>query len=201
MNKKILPVGVIALLVIPIIAAATFFLSKPPSFRGTSYVEPYPPAPEIELAQADGNTFRLSDQKGKITLLFFGYTSCPDVCPTTLAELKLVADELGEQANSVKVVFVTVDPERDTPEKMQQYVDHFNSNFIGVSGSLAQLEKIWSDYGVYREVIPAASSQSGYSVDHTARVMLVDTDGNLRLSYGFQTPIDDLVHDIKLLIK
>lgn len=201
MNKKTFQVGISALLVIAIIAAVTFFLSQPVSFRGTAYGEPYPPAPAIELTQANGQTFHLNDQKGRIVLLFFGYTSCPDVCPTTLAELKLVVDELGDAANSIAVVFITVDPERDTPERMQEYAGHFNSNFIGLSGSVENLEKVWSDYGVYRAIIPAENSELGYSVDHTARVTLIDMDGDLRLSYGFQTPVDDIVHDIKLLLR
>jgi protein SCO1/2 len=201
MDKKTLQVGVSALLVIAMLAAVTFFLSQPAAFRGAAYGEPYPLAPEIELTQANGQIFRLSAQTGKIVLIFFGYTACPDVCPTTMAELKLVVDDLGDHADAVKVVLITVDPERDTPERMQAYANHFNPNFIGLSGSLAQLEKIWSDYGVFREVVPAANSQLGYSVDHTARVMLVDADGNLRLSYGFQTPVDDIAYDIKLLLK
>lgn len=201
MDKKTFQVGFSALLVIAIIAAVTFFLSQPVSFRGTTYGEPYPPAPQIELTQSNGKIFRLADQKGKIVLLFFGYTSCPDVCPTTLAELKLVMDDLGDTADFVKVVFITVDPERDTPEKVQEYVNHFNSNFIGLSGDTNLLEKTWSDYGAYREIIPAENSELGYSVDHTARVTLIDMNGSLRLSYGFQTPVDDIVHDIKLLLK
>lgn len=201
MDKKTLQVGIAALLVIAAITAVTFSLSQPAAFRGTAYGEPYPPAPEIELMQANGQIFHLSSLKGKITLLFFGYTSCPDVCPTTLAELKLVVDELGNNANSVSVVFVTVDPERDTPERMQEYVNHFNSNFIGLSGSTEKLTSVWGNYGVYREIVPAENSESDYSVDHTARVTLIDANGNMRLSYGFQTPVDDIVHDIKLLLK
>jgi protein SCO1/2 len=201
MDKKTLQIGIIALLVIAIIAAVTFFLSQPAAFRGTTYGEPYPPAPEIELTQANGQTFRLSGQKGKIVLLFFGYTSCADVCPTTMAELKLVVDELGDNADSVRVVFITVDPERDTPAKVQEYANHFSSKFIGLSGSAGKLKKTWSDYGIFRAIIPAENSESGYSVDHTARIMLIDEDGSLRLSYGFQTPVDDIVHDIKLLLK
>ncbi len=201
MNKKTFQVGISALLVIAIIAAVTFFLSQPVSFRGTAYGEPYPSASPIQLTQSDGKDFHLADQKGKIVLLFFGYTACPDVCPTTMAELKLVTDDLGSAADSVKVVFITVDPERDTPEKVQAYVNHFNSNFIGLSGSIDNLEKVWSDYGVFRQIVPAANSESSYSVDHTVRITLIDIDGNLRLSYGFQTPVDDIVHDIKLLLK
>ena len=200
MDRKTLQVGVLAFAVIALAAAVTFFLSQPASFRGTAYGEPYPPAQEIELMRAGGGTFRLSEQRGKIVILFFGYTSCPDVCPTTLAELKQVVDKLGDDADSIKVLFITVDPVRDTPERMQGYADHFNKDFIGLGGSLEQLEKVWSGYGIFREVVPATNA-AAYGVDHTARIMLVDMDGNLRLSYGFQTPVDDMVHDIKLLLK
>ncbi len=174
--------------------------AKPPSFNGTSYNEPYPTAPQIELIKANGEPFRLSDQKGKIVLLFFGYTSCPDVCPTTLAELNLVMDGLGDKAESVQVVFVSVDPERDTPEKIQKYVEHFNPAFVGLSGSVEELQSIWTNYGVYREKVESDSAL-GYIVNHTARTYLIDTDGNLRLSYGFQTPVEDIVSDLNTLLK
>jgi len=201
MDRKIYFVGLGSLLLIAAVAASTFLLSRPPGFRGVSFGEPFPPAPEIELTQTNGELFRLTEQRGKIILLFFGYTSCPDVCPTTLAELKQVLDKMGEKANSVEVVFVTVDPERDAPEKIRKYLDHFNSSFIGLSGSQAELEKVWSDYGVFREVVKEENTALGYIVNHTARVTLIDAAGNMRLSYGFQTPVDDIVHDLKLLLK
>jgi protein SCO1/2 len=201
MEKKIIWVGLGSLLVVSVAALLTFLLSKPASFRGASYGKPFPAAPGIELKKSDGGSFLLSDQKGKLVLLFFGYTACPDVCPTTLAELKQVMDGLGDSAESVQVVFVSVDPGRDTSEKMQKYVDHFNSSFIGLSGTTGDLEKIWRDYGVFREVVQAENSALGYIVNHTARVTLIDRDGNLRLSYGFQTPVEDIVHDIQILLK
>lgn len=201
MDRKIYLVGFGALLLIAAVAAATFLFSGPPGFRGTSFGEPFPAAPEIELTDTSGEPFRLSGQKGKIILLFFGYTSCPDVCPTTLAELKQVLDKMGEKANSVAVVFVTVDPERDTPERIREYLDHFNPSFIGLSGSQEALESVWKDYGIFREVVQDENTAMGYIVNHTARVTLIDADGNMRLSYGFQTPADDIVHDLKLLLK
>ena len=200
MDKRTLWVGLGSLLLIALAVAATVWFTGPASFRGASYGEPYPVAPPIQLTRANGEPFRLSDQRGKFVLLFFGYTSCPDVCPTTMAELKLVVDGLGEAANSVQVVFISVDPDRDTPEKIQKYVEHFNPNFIGLTGSLDELQKIWDGYGVFRSVNEADSAM-GYTVDHTARVTLVDADGNLRLSYSFQTPVEDIVHDIKLLLR
>jgi protein SCO1/2 len=201
MDRKIFWIGFVSLLAVALAALLTnFFFTNPPGFRGTSYTEPYPIAPQIELKRADGSIFRLSEQKGKITLLFFGYTSCPDVCPTTLAELKQVLDGMGSKADSVQVVFVSVDPDRDTPQKIEEYVGHFNSSFIGLSGTTEELQPIWDEYGVYREITQSKSAL-GYVVNHTARVTLIDADGNLRLSYGFQTPVEDIVHDIKLLLR
>ncbi|MBI5934755.1 MAG: SCO family protein [Chloroflexi bacterium] len=201
MDKKILSVGLLSLLLVLLVTLAVFWLGQPASFRGTSYGEPYPPAAPFELTRADGQPFRLADQRGKIVLLFFGYTACPDVCPTTMAEMKQVVDALGDKAVSVQVVFISVDPDRDTPELMQKYADHFNKNFIGLSGSMDELQKIWDAYGIFRAVNQTEASAMGYIVDHTARVTLVDADGNLRLSYGFQTPVEDIVHDIKILLK
>ena len=149
----------------------------------------------------DGSNFRLSEQRGDVVWLFFGYTSCPDVCPTTLSELRKVNTELGSNADQVEVIFVTVDPERDTPEQIQKYVSIFNPAFIGLSGSLEELELVWKDYGVYREVEQVSSSASGYLVTHSARVYLIDRDGNLRLSYSYGTPTDDIVHDLKILFE
>jgi protein SCO1/2 len=200
MNKRILWVGFSSLAVVLLATLLNFLFSKPANFRGTAYNEPYPVAPQIELMRSNGEVFRLSDQKGKVALLFFGYTSCPDVCPTTLAELNLVMDDLGTKTEMVQVIFVSVDPQRDTPEKIQEYVEHFNTGFVGLSGSSDELELIWKDYGVFREEVQSDSA-FGYIVNHTARVYLIDMDGNLRLSYGFQTPVEDIVNDLELLLK
>ena len=200
MDKKVLWVGLSSMAVVLMAILLTLLFSKSGRYRGTAYGEPYPAAPQIELTKSNGETFRLSDQKGKIVLLFFGYTSCPDVCPTTLAELKLVMDDLEKKTEMVQVIFVSVDPQRDTPEKIQKYVEHFNAEFVGLSGSIDELETIWNGYGIFREEVQSDSA-FGYIVNHTARTYLIDTDGNLRLSYGFQTPVEDIVNDIKLLLK
>ncbi len=200
MDKKLLSVGVFSFLAILLAAAAIYWFGKPPGFRGASYAEPFPVAPPIELTRADGSVFRLSDQRGRIVLLFFGYTSCPDVCPTTMAEMKQAMDRLGSSADAVRVVFVSVDPDRDTPERVQEYVSRFRSDFIGLTGTMEQLRPIWDAYGVFRTVEQSTSAM-GYIVNHTARITLIDADGDLRLSYGFQTPVADIVHDIKIMLK
>lgn len=201
MDRKTLWVGFISFLVIGIAALGVYLFTPAAGFRGTVYAEPYPPAPEIALTRGNGNSFRLSELRGNIVLLFFGYTSCPDVCPTTMAQMKSALEKVGEdKAQQVKVVFVTVDPQRDTPERVQEYVNHFNSEFIGLSGTESELQKAWNGYGVFRQIVEGTSA-AGYLVDHTARVTLIDQDGNLRVSYGFETPVDDIVHDLKLLLK
>jgi protein SCO1 len=201
MNKKTLLVGLGSSLLILIVGVGVLFFSRPPSFRGTTYDKPYPAAPTFELTRSDGSSFRLSELRGNVVLLFFGYTSCPDVCPTTLAGLKLAVSELNpKEANLVKVLFVTVDPKRDTPERVQTYVGRFNPGFIGLSGTQAQLEKVWNDYGVTRLEVPEAST-ANYTLDHTARITLIDQDGNLRVSFGFDAPVADIVHDLELVLK
>ena len=200
MNTKLLWVGLGLLVLIGAVMMAVLLFPKTDTFRGTLY-DPALPAPEIALIRGDESSFRLSEQRGDVVLLFFGYTSCPDVCPTTLSELRKVKTELGSNADQVKVVFVTVDPERDTPEQIQKYVSIFNPSFLGLSGSLEELETVWKDYGVYREVEEVSTSAAGYLVNHTARVYLIDRDGNLRLSYSYGTPTDDILHDLKILFK
>ena len=201
MDRKILLVGLISLLLVGAVAAGVWLFAKPDSFRGTMYAEPYPPAPEFELKRANGDSFRLSEMQGNVILLFFGYTSCPDVCPTTMAELKQALEKLGERdAKQVRVLFVTVDPERDTPERVQEYVNHFNPNFIGLSGREPELAKVWREYGVFRETVKGTSA-AGYLVNHTARVTLIDQQGNLRLSYAFDSSVEDIVHDLKLILQ
>jgi len=200
MNTRVIRVGLGLVVLIGVVMAITLIIPSTENFRGTLY-DPALPAAEINLTQGNGSNFRLSEKRGDIVMLFFGYTSCPDVCPTTLSEMKRVTAELGTDAEHVQVVFVTVDPERDTPQKLKEYVSIFSPAFIGLSGTMEELEKVWSDYGVYREEEQLPNSATGYLVNHTARVYLIDRDGNLRLSYSYGTPTDDFVHDLKILFK
>jgi protein SCO1/2 len=200
MDRKIMRVGIVSVFVIGLAIALNILLFKPASFRGTAYADPLPAAFNFSLTDAQGETFELGKSNSKVTLLFFGYMYCPDVCPTTLAELKLAMDMLKDNADKVQVVFVSVDPGRDTSEEMQKYVERFNPDFIGLSGTEEELKPIWDSYGIFRETVEGTSA-TNYIVNHTARVILIDEDGNMRLSYGFQTPPEDIAHDIKLLLK
>ncbi|HUG34194.1 MAG TPA: SCO family protein [Anaerolineales bacterium] len=201
MDKKVILIGFFATLFIAVVALGTVLVSKPAEFRGTSYGEPYPVAEEFVLTRFDESRFKLSEMRGSVVLLFFGYTSCPDICPTTLAELNIALQGISpDQAEDVNVVFVTVDPERDDPARVQEYVNHFNADFIGLSGTESELAGVWNQYGIFREIVEG-NSAAGYLVNHTARVTLIDRQGNLRASFGFDTPVDDIVHDLKLVLK
>jgi protein SCO1 len=201
MDRRTLLVGLGSFLLIGIVVVGTILFGKPASIVGTAYGEPYPSAPEFALTRSDGTSFQLSEMRGKIVVLFFGYTSCPDVCPTTMAELNQALSELKEKdAAQVQVLFVTVDPRRDTPQRMQEYVNHFNSHFVGLSGTEQELSKVWSDYGIFREIVND-NSAAGYSVDHTTRITMIDRNGNMRVSFGIDTPLDDIVHDLNFLLK
>src|SRR5688572_24818405 len=114
MDRRILLVGLFSFLLVGAVAAGVFLFSKPAGFRGTMYAEPYPPAQRLEWTRYSGTIFRLREMRGNTVLLFFGYTSCPDVCPTTMAELKQALEKLDkEDAKDVQVLFITVDPARD----------------------------------------------------------------------------------------
>ena len=199
MNTKEIRVGLGLVTLIGVVAVLTFAFQRPDNFRGTLY-DPAQPAPEFALTRADGQPFRLSAEKGKLVFLYFGYTFCPDVCPTTMADLRKMHQAVGAKADQFDVVFVTVDPDRDTPEKMQQYASAFDPGFIGLSGSMDELQPVWAEYGVYRE-IEASTSSTDYSVTHSSLLYLIDQEGNLRLSYSFGTPPEDIAHDVNLLLK
>jgi protein SCO1/2 len=179
---------------------AIYFAAQPYTLRG-SVIEPPAPAPEIALTTSTGKSFTLDQDRGQITLVFFGYTSCPDVCPATLSQLRQVMTGLGGQQNAVKVLLVTVDPKRDTPESLGRYLSVFGANFTGLSGSQEQLEAVWKSYGVYRAIRPLSDNPDNYTVDHSARLYLIDRQGRLRLTYAYGTSSDDILQDIKYLLK
>jgi protein SCO1/2 len=196
MDRKLIWVGVGILGIVIAATIATALLARPPEFYATVY-EPKPAA-EFKLPTAETGEFRLGEQKGKIVLLFFGYTNCYDVCPTTMANMKQAVAQMGAEAQNVRVVFVTVDPERDTLQGVQKYAAAFDPSFIGLSGTTAELEKVWNQYGVFRE-LGAKDANGNYEVTHTARITVIDPQGDLRLSINYDATWQDILHDLQLL--
>lgn len=187
------------ILVVLLILVGWQVVSRPYTFQG-SLIEPPIKAPEIELIDQDGQSFRLSDHHGKVVLVFFGYTNCPDVCPLTLSDFKLIKADLDEQTDQVSFVFVTVDPERDTQERLKAYLANFDPAFVGLTGSLSELESVWKAYGVYQAKQDTGSA-AGYLVDHTARTYAIDKNGDLRLTYPFEMERQALLEDVRHLIQ
>jgi protein SCO1/2 len=168
------------------------------TFRGTEM--PETPIADFALQDQNGQTFKLSDHRGKVVPFFFGYTFCPDVCPLTLSTWKRANDALGADAAQVKFVYVTVDPQRDTPEKLKTHLAVFSSDFIGLTGSPEALKEVYADFGVYAEKVNVAASAAGYLMNHSTRMFVVDQNSALRLLIGHDAPVEDVVHDIRLLL-
>jgi len=155
---------------------------------------------DFQLMDAAGKPRTLADYRGKAVVIFFGYTQCPDVCPTTLAELAEVMKKLGPDADRVQVLFVTVDPQRDTPELLSKYVPAFDPRFAGLYGDAAATERTAKEFKIIYQKQPGATPGT-YSVDHSAGTYIYDPQGRLRLyvSYG-QSP-DVFAHDLRELLK
>ncbi len=139
-------------------------------------------APEFTLTDQDGSKVSLSDFKDKFVLIFFGYTHCPDICPMTMSVMNNVVDQLGDQAEQVQVIFVTIDPERDTQEKLKSYVPYYNENFIGLTGTPQEIDKVADDYNIFYSKEEVESS-SEYLMGHNSSVLLITPDGEILIKY------------------
>jgi len=170
----------------------------PYNYHGTA-LEPAKPVADFTLAGSGGKPVKLSDFRDKLTVLYFGYTYCPDVCPTTLAELAQGLQGLGRKADQVQVAMVTVDPERDTPEVLAKYVANFDPRFIGLSGTPDQIAAAAASLGIYYQKHDG-SAATGYLVDHTASVAVIDQNGYLRLVFPYGTSGEDIASDLAHLL-
>jgi protein SCO1/2 len=169
------------------------------SYKGT-VLEPPSPAPDFVLADQNGEQFRLSEQRGNIVVLFFGFTNCPDVCPTALADAAAVRRQLGADAERVKVALITVDPERDTPERLGRYVQTFDPTFFGLSGTPAEIEAVSKAYGVSATRRELPESALKYTIDHSAFLYVIDQTGEWRLVFSPDAAVNDIASDIRNLV-
>jgi protein SCO1/2 len=198
-SHNLLFVGLGLALGLALVLGGAQVLRGPYQFKGT-LIEPGRPIGPLTLADQHGREYVLGAADERLAVVFFGYTSCPDVCPTTLAEYRRVHDLLGERAQEVSFIFVTVDPERDTPERMGEYVARFNPAFIGLSGTEQELEPVWESFFVYRE-IDSHEPGDHYLVDHTSRTYVLDRDGLLRLTFPFGLEVEAMASDLRELLK
>ncbi len=150
------------------------------------------------LTGTNGKPYTLQSFAGKVTLFFFGYTQCPDVCPTTLAELAQVVHLLGDQASRVQIVMITVDPERDTPEVLGAYVSSFDPSFLGLTGTPEQVKLAAGAFKAYYAKV--AQANGGYSMDHSASFYLFDTQGEARVLLNNSASAAVVAHDIEALL-
>lgn len=158
-------------------------------------------APDFALPGSNGSEIKLSQYRGKLIALGFGFTHCPNICPVTLANLTQVRKNLGALAAEVQVIYVTVDPERDTASRMQQYLAGFDSSFLGVTGTAEQLAAVRQAYGIAANKAQAAADPNDYTVHHSSYIYLIDRDGRLRALVPFGKSVDDIVHDVRILLR
>lgn len=157
-------------------------------------------AKDFQLVDFDGQPRTLADFKGKVVVVFFGYTHCPDVCPTTMSELAQVKQALGAEGDRLQVLFVSVDPERDTPAVLKAYMQPFDPSFLALYAPTPEkLAALAKDFKVFYQKVPRKDS-ADYSVDHTAASYVYDPQGRLRLFVRYGTPVVELTEDIKRLI-
>ena len=151
------------------------------------------------LTDHNGKPRTLADFKGKVVVVFFGYTQCPDVCPTTLSELAGIKKALGSEAERLQVIFITLDPQRDTPELMAGFVPAFDSSFLGLWGEQAVIDKVAKDFKVFAQKVPSKDGKS-YTIDHTAGSYVFDDQGRIRLFVRHGQGGDGLQKDLQRLL-
>lgn len=187
-----------------VVAAALFALAlasgaaaSPPAFKAGVF-DPPRQAPDFDLQGSDGHDLRLSHYRGKVVLLAFGYSHCTAVCPVTLATFATARSRLGAAAADVQVVYVTVDPERDTPTRLRQFLGNFDKTFVGGTGTEAQLAAVRKQYGVTATKIPLGDS---YNYAHSSFTYLIDRTGRIRALMPYGHSADDFTHDLRILLK
>ena len=190
---------ILTIAVLIVMAGITIYILTPPQMFG-ALLDPPKPMQNFSLTSSQGPV-TLKDFNGKLVLIFFGYTSCPDVCPTTLANLRQALNLLStDLASQVQVIFVSVDPQRDTPEKLANYVHIFNPAFIGLTGTKEQIDTVTQNFGIFYNINPK-DANGFYSVDHTATTNVLDRQGRLTVMWSNGTTSSEIASDLRNLLK
>jgi protein SCO1 len=162
-------------------------------------LSPVMPAPEIKLAGTDGKPLRLANHRGKVVLLAFGFSSCGEVCPITLATLAGARKKLGDAAANVQVVYVTVDPERDDAARMKKYLSSFDPTFVGGVGTRSEIDAAQKSYGI--SSTKHVHADGNYTIGHSSSIYMIDRAGGLKAVMPYGHTVDDFVHDLKILLR
>jgi len=181
-----------------VVLALLVVACSPPAFKavditGAEY------ARNFALESAGGGPRKLADYRGKVVVIFFGFTQCPDVCPTTLSDLAEVRKRLGADGERLQVIFVTIDPERDTPAVLTQYVPGFDPSFVALYGTPEQIAATAKEFKIFYQKVPGKTATS-YTMDHTAGSYVIDKDGRVRLFIRHGASVDEIVSDLKKLL-
>ncbi len=207
-------VAIIAALTVTLIVAGVILL-RAPTFRGKA-IEPRTIAPGFAFTNQDRQTARLEDHRGKIVLIYFGFTHCPDACPKTLGTWKSVYNSLGAESDQVRFLFISIDPKRDTPERLKEFLNAYNSNFVGLTGSMAAIDDAALSYLVFKYADDEEAYTSGhqhsdstlpeltpntYKIYHSSLTYVVDRAGKIALVFPLETSAQDVAADLKMLLK
>lgn len=155
---------------------------------------------DFALTDHNGRPFELSSLRGKAVLIFFGYTSCPDVCPTTLSKLSAVYKDLGSDAHRVKTLYITVDPDRDTPAVLKADLGYFDLDALGLTGTKPEIDKVVGLYGASYEIIPTPQSVEKYTVAHSTTLYALDPAGRTRIEFPYEATVDEIVKGLKEIL-
>ncbi|MGA9598320.1 MAG: SCO family protein [Acidimicrobiia bacterium] len=191
-------VGLLGVLVAWFVILPHFVNRVRPHIFGGTVVQSNQKVPNTELMSANGPV-RLSDFAGKLLVVYFGYTYCPDVCPATLSKLADSMEIVGDKADDVQVIMVSIDPARDTPDVIQDYVTHFDPDFLGLTGDEASVNLVATLFGVTYQRVDNAEATS-YTMDHTSTVILVDREGYLKLVLPFEGSAEQIASDIDFFL-
>ena len=186
-----------AVAALSLMAAVAAGAAAAPAFKAGLF-DPPRQAPDFSLQGTDGHELRMSRYRGKVVLLAFGYSSCTAVCPITLATLAAARRELGPAAADVQVLYVTVDPERDVPARLEAFLHNFDATFIGGTGSAQQLAGVRKDYGISAQKLV---TRDGYAYSHSSFVYLIDRGGRIRALMPYGHSPEDYVNDLRILMK
>ena len=188
----------IALLALGLLFAIGVATQQPVSLNGT-LIEPSEPIEGFWLMSGEG-PIDTRDYEGKFIILVFGFTNCPDMCPTTLSRINQAVTTLGPKADPIQVMMVSLDPERDKPQQVWEYIESFNQSFIGLTGTEEQIQDITSRFGIHYER-SQEESPSGYLIDHTTTSIVLDRRGGIVLLWSFDLTPDQMVEDLEFLLK